>query len=155
MSQSIKFLAALFVGLGFGVAASAPTIREFPGQIFDGRQLRGEPRAIARGPDDRLWYTLPGWAVGAMTTDGRLNFPAVSSPLGQLSVEGALVTGPDGNVWLTDGQSRSIISISPQGALRRFSVRGQPLGIANGPHRNLWFTQPLDAAIGIGRISPD
>ena len=65
-----------------------------------------------------------------------------------------IVTGPDGNLWAANSNSRSIGRIDPTtGVLTRFPVANAIYlwDITNGPDGNLWFTD--NAADLIGRIS--
>ena len=62
-----------------------------------------------------------------------------------------IVTGPDGNLWYTNSNSRSIGRITPSGVITTFPVPGGvfPDQIAKGADGNLWFTdQGTTKAIG-------
>jgi virginiamycin B lyase len=66
-----------------------------------------------------------------------------------------IVTGPDGNLWVTAGGGNSIFRVTPAGAMTRYVIPtagSGPSGIAAGPDGNLWFTET--GANQIGRISP-
>lgn len=67
---------------------------------------------------------------------------------------GAMVTGPDGNLWYIDSQQR-IVRFSPQsGAVTEFAAPTAPnnvayAGMANGKDGNIWYV----ANYTLGRIS--
>jgi len=80
---------------------------------------------------------------------------------------GALVAGPDGNVWFTEEFGNAIGRITPKGKVTEFSagisLGAYPSGITAGPDGNLWFTERgLQGGIlggdvlpgRIGRITP-
>jgi streptogramin lyase len=64
-----------------------------------------------------------------------------------------ITTGPDGNLWFTEGTpGQKIGRITPTGVIAEFDVSSGPSGIAAGPDGNLWFTE--DGAGRIGRLTP-
>lgn len=62
-----------------------------------------------------------------------------------------MAAGPDGNLWLTDAATSSVVKMTPQGKITAFSVPSPGGGITVGPDGNLWFT----LFNAIGRLSPD
>ncbi|HEU5381403.1 MAG TPA: hypothetical protein VFV38_38765 [Ktedonobacteraceae bacterium] len=65
-----------------------------------------------------------------------------------------ITTGPDGNLWFTDGNDK-IGRITPGGTITEYPlpVGGiEPLDITTGPDGNLWFTD--QAGNQIGKITP-
>ena len=84
----------------------------------------------------------PVWAAAGTITE---------FPLPQHGVPNDITTGPDGNVWFTDGLGQ-IGRITPSGTITEFPVPGSgPEGITTGPDGNLWFTE--QHASKIGRIT--
>jgi len=66
-----------------------------------------------------------------------------------------LVSGPDGNLWFTEGNRDVVGRITPQGVITEFHTPtplSQPSAITVGPDRNLWFTETN--ANKVGRITP-
>src|SRR3954454_10403213 len=63
----------------------------------------------------------------------------------------AIVTGPDGNLWVTEVIKKKILRVTPQGKITEFAVPGDKVGvlqgIASGPDGNLWFTSREENAI--------
>jgi virginiamycin B lyase len=56
----------------------------------------------------------------------------------------AIVTGPDGNLWVTEVIKHEIVRVTPSGEITEFPVTGKDVGvlqgIAAGPDGNIWFT---------------
>jgi len=55
----------------------------------------------------------------------------------------AIVSGPDGNLWFTEGNRDVVGRVSPQGTITEFHTptsASQPTAITVGPDGNLWFT---------------
>lgn len=66
-----------------------------------------------------------------------------------------IVSGPDGNLWFTEGNRDVVGRISPQGAITEFPTPtkgSQPSAITVGPDRNLWFTEM--SGNKVARITP-
>ena len=66
----------------------------------------------------------------------------------------SITTGPDGNLWFTEGDGNKIGRITPAGVITEFaslSSGSSPTGITAGPDSNLWFTEY--GANKIGRIN--
>ena len=66
-----------------------------------------------------------------------------------------IVSGPDGNLWFTEGNRDVVGRISPQGAITEFPTPtkgSQPSAITVGPDRNLWFTEL--SGNKVARITP-
>jgi virginiamycin B lyase len=72
-----------------------------------------------------------------------------------------IITGPDGNLWLTEVWARVIGRLTPDGRHDQFPVAGDPPdltrqleGIAAGPDGNIWFTEPGTSQSVVARITP-
>ena len=110
----------------------------------------GEPTAITVGPDRALWFAQAGaHAVGRVG-------PGVAARAFATHQDGyAIATGPGGNLWVSE--DFAIGRISPAGAVQEFPLDverdGGPHGIAPGPDRAMWFTEPYGDRIA--RISLD
>jgi streptogramin lyase len=100
-----------------------------------------QPVWTALGPDGRTWFVnlsdgSPG--LGAVDSSGRIDtyaLPRQSSPV-------EIVTGPDGNLWITDEGLNAILVASPSGhVIAKHRLRTAPWGIAVGPDKNIWFTE--------------
>jgi virginiamycin B lyase len=69
----------------------------------------------------------------------------------------AIVTGPDGYLWVTEVIKKKLLRVSPTGTITEFSVPGMGVGvlqgIAAGGDGNLWFTSREENAIR--RATPD
>lgn len=122
--------------------------------------------ALARGPEDSVWFANEG-ILGRVTADGhvtefplRTQFPTTST------VPEAITEGLDGNIWFTGlhylgnagGPPESVEVIgrlTPAGQVSEYTLPGKELGltaITAGPDGNVWFTE--SNANKIGRITP-
>jgi streptogramin lyase len=66
-----------------------------------------------------------------------------------------ITTGPDGNLWFTEGNANKIARMTTAGVVTEFSLltaNALPLGITAGSDGNLWFAEY--SANQIGRITP-
>ena len=77
--------------------------------------------------------------------------------LNQANAPGSIVSGPDGNLWFTEGPAGAVGRITPDGVVTEFPLPTEdyvPAAIVVGPDGNLWFTeQALYTHAGkIGRI---
>lgn len=66
-----------------------------------------------------------------------------------------IVSGPDGNLWFTEGNRDVVGRITPQGTITEFPTPtkgSQPTVITVGPDRNLWFTEI--AGNKVARMTP-
>jgi RHS repeat-associated protein len=64
-----------------------------------------------------------------------------------------VVSGPDGNVWLTEYDGGRIAKVTPAGTVTEYSTGSgsQPSGLVAGPHGDLWFTAGSNT---VGTVSP-
>ncbi len=63
----------------------------------------------------------------------------------------AIVSGPDGNLWLTEQGANKIARITTSGTLTEYTIptAGAGLvGIALGPDGNIWFCENTTNKIG-------
>src|SRR5262245_38182118 len=77
-------------------------------------------------------------AVSASTTT------LTEFPLSANSRPTSITTGPDGNLWFTEGIGNQIGRITSAGAVTEFAIPtagSQPLSITAGPDGNVWFTE--------------
>jgi virginiamycin B lyase len=109
------------------------------------------PVGITQGPGG-MWFTESSAAsVGVLHRDGSIRefqLTAGSSPQ-------QIVTGPDGNLWITLFGANAIGRMTPRGQLTTFRLPRSdsgPFGIAVGPDGNLWFTETQRSIIG--KITP-
>src|SRR5207248_10458410 len=81
--------------------------------------------------------------IAAASTDFLVPPGPQDDPLG-------IVAGPDGNLWFTNSNSRSIGKITPGGMVTSFSIPGGifPDQIAKAADGNLWFTDALADSVG-------
>jgi streptogramin lyase len=86
------------------------------------------------------------------------NFPDLPNAITEFPFgvnNGAIVGGPDGNLWFTDRNEQSFGRLTPAGAATLFplaSGASSPAGIAAGPDGNLWVT--ISGTRSILRLMP-
>jgi streptogramin lyase len=121
-------------------------------------------RAIAPGPDGRIWVLGSGldgqvhvWAVDTSGLSDEIA-PLGGNFLGVGFLPTGITAGPDGNVWNTG--LYSIVRVSPAGQVTEFSTGdGFPTTITAGPDARLWFVESVGPFVrrgqGLGRIATD
>jgi streptogramin lyase len=106
--------------------------------------------ALTVGPDKNIWFADQGSQfLGRMGTNGGLTFFPIPGR-GQ-----AIVTGPDGNVWVTlydpNGVHNGVVKLSAFGVvLAEYDLADQtvhPREIAVGPDGNIWLTGWQDGGL--------
>ena len=115
-----------------------------------------EPRGIAAGPEDTVWFTATGGFDGAegilrITQDGTItDFPTApdTRPLG-------LTFGPDANLWFTRASFPYQIGKMTTSGVVTFLptlLDEAPRNITTGPDGNLWITEDGLSNGGVGAI---
>ncbi len=106
--------------------------------------------------------------MSRLTAGGEItSFPMPEEQVGQhfTQAAGPIVTGSDGNLWLSGyravsvgGEAKSVATIdrmTPAGEVTQFELPGPggfPTRLALGPEGNVWFTETQEDKVG--RISP-
>jgi virginiamycin B lyase len=107
------------------------------------------PAWIAPGPDGKLWFTEYNsnlHQVGTITTGGAITEYQLP---GDDSNTGAVTTGIDGRIWVTEPDANRVTILETDGSfLTSLGVHQQPFGITIGPDGNMWFTNALSGEIG-------
>jgi streptogramin lyase len=106
---------------------------------------------IATGSDGALWVTL----LDEIHGHGRIGRITTAGGTSMFSVPGTsylddIAAGSDGALWFTDNLGK-VDRITTSGAIREYTVGGEPYHITGGPDGNLWFTD--HSAFRIGRIT--
>jgi virginiamycin B lyase len=108
----------------------------------------GEPFTGTAGPDGSPWLGghLDGH-VGRIDGDGELE---VVADVGETVAYG-ITTGPDGNVWVTDG---GLVRVTPGGDTTRFPLPGvtNAWDVTTGDDGNLWV---IDQEGAVARVGTD
>lgn len=111
------------------------------------------PTCVGLGKDGNVWF-WDDWSqlLGSITPSGTVTeyqFPSTASING-------IVTGADGNLWMTDIGDNAILKASISGQLLATypipTNNSQPYGLAAGPDGNVWFTE--FNANKVARITP-
>lgn len=89
--------------------------------------------------------------VGVPPPGARVTLFPVSTPASQPM---GMVSGPDGNLWFTEGNRDVVGRVTPEGVITEFhtpTALSQPGEIVVGPDGALWFTEM--SANNIGRVT--
>lgn len=145
---AVLVAAALIAGAGASPAPAAtdpaPPVLTFSGAESE---IVG-PFALTTGPDGAIWFANNGSSVGRMAPDGTItSFRHVN-----LSRPNGIVTGADGNLWLT--ADAALVRLTPDGTFTFFDPPGanplrHPVLGADG---NVWFVNSGNDYVG--RITP-
>ncbi len=101
--------------------------------------------SLAVGPDNALWFgSVNGTSdLGRITMAGKVTYTTIPAPPGAKFIPEILgiVTGPDGNLWMTDYSNAEIIRLTMAGAITYFPLGSGafPYGITDGPDGALWI----------------
>lgn len=106
--------------------------------------------SLYAGRDDALYFSDQSGQIGRITTEGTI------TQLATIPALTGLMTGPDGNLWFTQGQELDVVGqLTLAGAITSFKVptaNSAPSGIIVGPDGNLWFGEFHGERVG--RITP-
>lgn len=136
-------MAANYLGVYF---AEAGAVGRIDPQGVMVRAAAG-PNHLTLGHDGvSVWYTVDGAehaGVVQLYLDSDIDTYYPLPGLYRTLRSGGIASGPDGNVWFTDGQNalRRVIRITPEGTITEFDLPGswRPGGIAAGSDDNLWI----------------
>ena len=105
----------------------------------------GDLRAVAPGPDGRVWVALRG-AIGAVDRDGSV----AAYPTGGLT-PAAIAAGPDGDEWFVAGGTVARVA----GGVTSVVARGLPAAqsITAGPDGAMWVAET--SAAMVARVAVD
>lgn len=116
------------------------------------------PARIVVGQDGNLYFinqqSSGSSFIGKITPSGIITqFPV---PQANARLDG-ITAGPDGNIWFTEPDLNSVVSVSTSGVFSQPIVLGGflsllghgPTGITTGPDNNLWLTATADNSIGV------
>ncbi|HVT08441.1 MAG TPA: FG-GAP-like repeat-containing protein, partial [Polyangia bacterium] len=105
--------------------------------------------------------TFPACQAASSTGGGHFGIGGAGDPIFTRftiptdgSSPGAIITGPDCNLWFVESQGNKIGRITPAGAITEFPIPttgAAPSSIAVGPDGNLWFSESV--AHKLGRIT--
>jgi virginiamycin B lyase len=136
-------------------------IAEFP-ISRDVRPFHGDLllSGIAYGTSGKVWFTeLATNTIGSMDKNGVVHKVRLAPESGP----GAIVYGPDGNMWFVEGGARRMIGrITSRSEVSEYSIptEASPTSIIVGPDKNLWFSEAYPIATlytyfpgGIGKVT--
>lgn len=127
-------------------SAAGQLLKRYQGGIF----FFG-PGAIARGPDQHMWFTLQN-SVGEALSNTLIEFdlPPPHDQNGAWGVMG-LTEGSDRAMWFSGSAVGYVGRITPNGALSEYEVpapRSAPQSMITAADGSVWFTDPGASAIG-------
>jgi virginiamycin B lyase len=116
----------------------------------------------------RVWQGLLMSLLVALGVLAAVPLAAQATAIAEFSLIGGLSpdpdplgleSGPDGNLWFTDGGTPHAIGrITTSGAIQRFTQGltspAAPFDITQGPDGNMWFTATGSPPNAIGRVTP-
>ena len=129
--------------------------------------LVGEVNGLAGGPGARIWFTEGNGVIKRVVGSGSVEEFTVPTGVGKdlpsYSSPGALVAGPDGNMWfldygLNDEDHDFVGRITPQGEIKEFPLPGEfrepqyQEWIAAGPGGDVWVATSTGL---LYEVSPD
>src|SRR5262249_12727234 len=96
------------------------------------------------------YSTIATMATGTTGVTEYGGLAASSQPTG-------IVTGPDGNLWVTEAGANKIAKFSTAGTLlAEYTIptsASSPKGITSGPDGNLWFVESANAANKVAKVT--
>jgi streptogramin lyase len=106
------------------------------------------PSRLAGGPDGAVWFTSAA-GVGRIAEGGRARLVARRSRTGPV---GAIVSGPDGNLWCLALDGPGMVRIAPDGEVTRYRLdlpaSSRLIDVARDGHRgDLWITASRPTAV--------
>jgi streptogramin lyase len=112
-----------------------------------------QPNEIEPGPDDSLWFTESAPAVSKVGVVDAVSGQIEEIPLGASAAPLIPVTGPDGDIWVTESGTSRIARINPvthyvETVFDTATAGSGVSGIALGPDGNLWYTEPSVGKVG-------
>lgn len=146
-----------WTGGRIGRITTSGTITEFPLPRY------ASIPSITAGPDGAMWFTETnevggGGYVGRITMSGSITEFLLPAPVPGWAQWGFndIVTGPDGALWVTDGECRIMRVTTTSVSWTEYRIPGCPPAagtgaIVAGQDKALWFT--LIAGNSIGRIT--
>lgn len=141
-------------GYALGAPAGSVTITEFTKGLPKGGY---SPGAMVHGPDGAMWFgegidpDFGGTYVDRIAPNGTITQYPFTDPSITFPSINDIVTGPDGNLWITDSGDNLIVRVSTTGKITTFAIPGgnpSPNGLAVGSDDALWFTELQNNAIG-------
>jgi streptogramin lyase len=109
----------------------------------------GGSTGITTGSDGNIWFSEGNYSFGKVVpaTCGVTEFGTLSTVQNVVS----MISGPDGNLWVTGEYTSNIGKLNTSGALLgtfALPIGTAPFGAVAGPDGNLWFTESNQSAVG-------
>jgi streptogramin lyase len=122
--------------------------------------LTRRPTAMTWGPNSHLWLLQEYAGITEFDpTSGLTTFHSLCPTLcGTSPIFGeprdSIITGPDGNLWFSDGRFQDVGSMTPAGVVTAYALPSGHLAeqLTVGPDNAVWFTEP--GLSSLGRVSP-
>ena len=122
--------------------------------------LAGSPRVRYQRATAAICLAVMAVTLGTVRTVAAGGAVITEYLAGQFNIPNGITAGPDGNLWVVNGGTDSLIKMSPSGVILATyqlpSKQPRPTGsgpesLKIGPDRAIWFVE--DSASMIGRIS--
>ncbi len=105
--------------------------------------IPGTPSGIAAEADGSIWFSEAVTVNFNTTYKIGVFSPSTDTVTAQYAIPsgsgGALIAGPDGNVWFTNGSN--IASVTESGTFSQYPIpNATTVALTSGPDGNVWFT---------------
>jgi virginiamycin B lyase len=121
------------------IGTNGSTVQSFKAQS-------GDADKVAYGATGLMWYNGVGNPsfVGRITRRGGQRESQIGGPN---YIPGAMALGPDGRMWICDGDMLAAVDRSFKVTLYTLQSGGNFAGVTAGPDGNLWATDFINSAI--------
>jgi streptogramin lyase len=108
---------------------------------------------ISANPDGNIYAAEQngGFFIARITPDGKITELPIPGPAGPV----AMISGSDGNLWMTRQFPTSVGRLTPSGVYTDFAegIFGQVVGIVRGADKNLWMIGTASSKVVLVRVS--
>jgi virginiamycin B lyase len=137
------------------ITPDGQTIDRFPIKVVE-NQPGHLPGLIAPGPDHNLWFSEYAADVHKL---GRISLAGEITEFelpGTVTNSVGIATGPNGMLWVTQGDAGDLLMVTPDGQVRmNIPTHASPAVLTTGPDGNLWFTVPGNSEVArVNMTSP-
>jgi streptogramin lyase len=117
----------------------------------------GNAQWIAPSPDGELWFSSPNTVgrVSPLGPDGGQGAATILAQTGSLYSWGPLTAGPDGQMWIVDGQLSKLHQFQTADGGQSSSKIDNAAVVTRASGSSLWFADTLSATFGRAIFTQD